>query len=150
MCLNVLEHIDDDDAALSTFARLLQPGGRLVLQVPAMRALYGEIDRAIDHYRRYERADLTAQLQGHGFVVEEASYFNLPGIFGWYVNSVLLKRRAIPGLQARIANFLVPWLRVEQRLRPNRGMSLLVVARKVRPVDEERPTPFVLPATMAH
>ncbi len=150
ICLNVLEHIEDDDAALSTFARLLQPGGRLVLQVPAMRALYGEIDRAISHYRRYERDDLTAQLQGHGFVVEEASYFNVPGILGWYVNSVLLKRHAIPGVQARIANFLVPWLRFEQRLRPNRGMSLLVVARKIRPVDEQRATPFVLPATMAH
>src|SRR6185369_4613124 len=132
LCLNVLEHIEDDDAALATFARLLDPGGRLILQVPAMRALYGEIDRAIHHHRRYERHDLVAQLQGHGFVVEEASYFNLPGIFGWYVNSVLLKRRAIPGLQARIANFLVPWLHFEQKLQPNRGMSLLVVARKVR------------------
>src|SRR6266404_3723751 len=71
LCLNVLEHIENDDAALATFARLLEPGGRLVLQVPAMRALYGEFDRAIHHHRRYERHDLVAQLQGHGFVVEE-------------------------------------------------------------------------------
>ncbi len=149
ICLNVLEHIEDDDAALATFARLLEPGGRLVLQVPAMRALYGEIDRAIHHHRRYERGDLVAQLQGHGFAIEEASYFNLPGIAGWYLNSVLLKRRAIPGVQARFANLLVPWLRFEQRLRPRHGMALLVVARKVRAL-EEHPTPFVIPDAIAH
>ena len=149
VCLNVLEHIEDDDAALATFARLLEPGGRLVLQVPAMRALYGEIDRAIHHYRRYERGDLVAQLQGHGFTIEEASYFNLPGVVGWYLNSVLLKRRAIPGMQARIANLLVPWLRVEQRFRPSRGMALLIVARKVRALDQY-PTPFVIPDAIAH
>ena len=149
LCLNVLEHIENDDAALATFARLLEPGGRLVLQVPAMRALYGEIDRAIHHHRRYERHDLVAQLQGHGFVIEEASYFNLPGVVGWYLNSVLLKRRAIPGLQARMANVLVPWLRFEQRLRLNRGMALLAVARKARAVDAQ-PTPFAIPASIAH
>jgi ubiquinone/menaquinone biosynthesis C-methylase UbiE len=149
LCLNVLEHIEDDDAALATFARVLEPDGRLVLQVPAMRALYGEIDRAIHHHRRYERGDLVAQLQGHGFAIEEASYVNLPGIVGWYVNSVILKRRAIPTLQARVANLLVPWLRFEQRLRPRHGMALLVVARKVRTLDEH-PTPFVLPDGIAH
>jgi len=114
-----------------------------------MRALYGEIDRAIHHHRRYERHDLVAQLQGHGFVIEEASYFNLPGVVGWYLNSVLLKRRAIPGLQARMANVLVPWLRFEQRLRLNRGMALLAVARKARAVDAQ-PTPFAIPASIAH
>jgi glycosyltransferase involved in cell wall biosynthesis len=149
LCLNVLEHIEDDDAALATFARLLEPGGRLVLQVPAMRALYGEIDRAISHHRRYERDSLVAQLQGHGFAIDEASYFNLPGIAGWYVNSVLLKRHAIPGLQARVANLLVPWLRFEQRLNLRRGMALLVVARKVRTLDEH-PTPFQIPDSIAH
>jgi hypothetical protein len=114
-----------------------------------MRTLYGAIDRAIHHHRRYERDDLVAQLQGHGFAVEEATYFNLPGVVGWYVNSVVLKRRAIPAFQARVANLLVPWLRLEQRLRPRHGMALLVVARKARP-SEDRPSPFVLPDVVAH
>ncbi|MFI5394402.1 MAG: glycosyltransferase [Candidatus Binatia bacterium] len=146
VCLNVLEHIENDDAALATFASLLEPGGRLVLQVPALHRLYGEIDRAIGHWRRYERDELTAKLTGHGLATEEASYFNVPGVLGWYVNSVLLKRRSVPGLQARLANLLVPWLRLEQRWQPRRGMALIAVSRKVRQVDEAAES-FVMPDT---
>ncbi len=143
LCLNVLEHIEKDDEAISTFAALLEPGGRLVLQVPAMHQLYGEIDRAIGHYRRYDRDELTAKLRRHGFEMEEAGYFNMPGVAGWYLNSRLLRRRAVPGLQARLANWLVPWLQIEQRWRPNFGMALIAVARKVRDQAGD-PEPFVI------
>ena len=144
LCLNVLEHIENDDNALATFASLLDPGGRLILQVPALHRLYGEIDRAIGHFRRYERDELTAKLRTHGFEVEEARYFNVPGILAWYVNSVLLKRRTVPGLQARLADLLVPWLALEQRWRPEAGMALIAVGRKV---DEtvSAAAPFVIP-----
>jgi glycosyltransferase involved in cell wall biosynthesis len=130
LCLNVLEHIQNDEAALGTFAALLQPRGRLVLQVPAMKWLHGEIDRNIGHVRRYERDELAARLRAHGFDIEELTYFNLPGLVAWYVNSVLLQRRTVPGLQARGANLLVPWLRLEQRFRLRHGMALIAVARK--------------------
>jgi len=136
LCLNVLEHIENDGAALATFATLLRPGGRLVLQVPAGRKLYGEIDRAVGHWRRYERDEIIAKLEAHGLAIEEARLFNLPGVVAWYVNSVLLKRQAVPGLQARLANWLVPWLRIEERWQPRTGMSLIAVGRKVREVCE--------------
>ncbi len=143
LCLNVLEHIEKDDNAISTFASVLAPGGRLHLQVPAMNRLYGEIDRTIGHFRRYDRDELTARLRSHGFEIDEASYFNLPGAIGWYLNSRILKRKTVPGLQARVASILVPWLRLEQRIRPRWGMSLIVVARKVRE-NCGRPTPFAV------
>ena len=144
LCLNVLEHIENDDAALATFASLLAPGGRLVLQVPALHRLHGAIDRAIGHWRRYQRDELVSKLRTHGFEIEKADYFNLPGVFGWYLNSVLLQRRAVPGLQARIANLLVPWLRLEERWRPGLGMTLIAVGR--RTADKEgAATPFVIP-----
>ncbi len=131
LCLNVLEHIENDEATLATFARLLPPGGRLILQVPAMRRLYGETDRALGHKRRYEQAELSARLQNHGFEVETARYFNLPGMIGWYLSSVILRRRAVPGIQARAANLAVPWFKLEQRWELPWGMALLAVARKV-------------------
>jgi glycosyltransferase involved in cell wall biosynthesis len=143
LCLNVLEHIENDDAAVATFAALLQPGGRLVLQVPAVHALHGHIDAAIGHFRRYEHGELSAKLQAHGFSTETMRYFNLPGLFGWYVNSVLLRRRTVPGLQARLANLLVPWLRLEQHLRPRWGMALLAVGRKSGVAGEA--SPFLIP-----
>jgi glycosyltransferase involved in cell wall biosynthesis len=129
VCSNVLEHIEDDGAALAAMHDVLVPGGRVVLIVPAIEALYGTIDRAIHHHRRYSRDDLTAKLEGAGLAVEHLSYFNMLGVPGWYLNSRVLKRQSVPGVQARINDWLVPWLRVERRFGPPVGMSLLAVAR---------------------
>lgn len=130
VCLNVLEHIENDRGALAAFAAILQPGGQLVLQVPAMQSLYGEIDRAIGHYRRYEKRPLEQLLDESGFDVIEARHFNVPGLVGWYVNAKLLRRRTVPGVQARLVNFLVPLLRVEQKFNPQVGMALIAIGRK--------------------
>jgi SAM-dependent methyltransferase len=126
---NVLEHVADDDAALGTMRRLLRPGGRLVLIVPALPRLYGTIDRSIGHHRRYTRPELVGKLRAAGLEVEHASYFNVLGVAGWYLNSRLLRRRTVPGLQARLNDRLSFLLRAERRLRPPLGMSLLAVGR---------------------
>jgi SAM-dependent methyltransferase len=128
LCLNTLERIEQDDDALATFASLLDPGGRVVVQVPAMHTLYGEIDRAIGHVRRYDRDELAAKLRRHGFTVEQARYVNFPGMLIWYLNSRILRRHRVPAMQARLAAALVPWL--ENRVSPPWGMTLLVVGRK--------------------
>jgi 2-polyprenyl-3-methyl-5-hydroxy-6-metoxy-1,4-benzoquinol methylase len=129
VCSNVLEHIADDGAALRAMRERLMPGGRVVLIIPAHQALYGEIDRAIHHHRRYSRDDIAAKLKAAGLEVEHASFFNVLGVPGWWLNAVLLRRQAVPGLQARIADWLVPWLRVERHLHLPFGMSLLAVGR---------------------
>jgi 2-polyprenyl-3-methyl-5-hydroxy-6-metoxy-1,4-benzoquinol methylase len=129
VCANVLEHVADDAAALRAMHGVLEPGGRVILIVPALHQLYGAIDRAIGHHRRYTRAELTAKLGHAGFAVDEARYFNVLGVAGWFVNARLLKRRTVPGVQARVNDWLVPLLRAEQRFHPPFGMSLLVVAR---------------------
>jgi hypothetical protein len=51
------------------------------------------------------------------------------GIPGWFLNARVLQRHSVPGVQARINDWLVPWLRVERRFGPPLGMSLLAVAR---------------------
>jgi glycosyltransferase involved in cell wall biosynthesis len=76
VCSNVLEHIEDDGEALAAMREVLEPGGRVVLIVPALQVLYGSIDRAIHHYRRYSRAELAGKLERAGLVVEHVSYFN--------------------------------------------------------------------------
>jgi len=129
VCSNVLEHIEDDAAALGAMHDVLVPGGRVILIVPALQALYGSIDRAIHHHRRYSREELTRKLEGAGLTVEHLSYFNMLGVPGWFLNARVLKRKAVPGIQARLNDFLVPWLRLERRFGPPVGMSLLAVAR---------------------
>ena len=55
VCINVLEHLKDDVVALSYIFEILQIGGRLLLLVPAFQFLYGNIDRAVGHCRRYNK-----------------------------------------------------------------------------------------------
>jgi SAM-dependent methyltransferase len=130
VCLNVLEHIDDDGRALSGFYDLLEPGGRLVLLVPALAALYGSLDRALDHFRRYERADLLDKLARAGFTVEKTWFFNVLGVFGWYLNSRVLRRTTFPPLQLALYDRLVPLFRLESKFRLPFGMSLIAIAQK--------------------
>ena len=130
VCLNVLEHIDDDGRALRAFYDLLEPGGRLVLLVPALAVLYGSLDRALDHFRRYERADLLDKLAGAGFTVEKSWFFNVLGVFGWYLNSRVLRRTTFPPLQLALYDRLVPLFRLESKFRLPLGMSLIAIAQK--------------------
>ena len=130
VCLNVLEHVADDQQALRRLAEALVPGGRLLLLVPAHQRLYGAIDRAIGHHRRYEARELGERLEEAGFRVEHMEFFNRLGVLGWYLNSVLLRRTRVPGLQLRLQNLLVPLLRGEARLGLQFGLSLLAVGRK--------------------
>jgi glycosyltransferase involved in cell wall biosynthesis len=129
VCSNVLEHVEDDDGALRAMRELLAPGGRVVLIIPALRQLYGSIDRAIGHYRRYTREEIAQKLRAAGLEVEHLSFFNMLGVPGWFLNARLLRRRTVPGVQARLNDRLVPLLRLERRLHPPIGMSLLAVGK---------------------
>jgi glycosyltransferase involved in cell wall biosynthesis len=133
LCLNVLEHVERDDEALGALFRLLEPGGRLVLLVPALRALYGSLDRALAHHRRYSREELLAKLRRAGFEVEDSWFFNLLGVAGWYLNSRLLRRTTFPPLQLALYDRLVPLFRLESRFRLPIGMSLIAIGRKPLP-----------------
>ncbi len=133
LCLNVLEHIEDDVAALRRIRDALQPGGRAVLIIPAFDSLYGEIDRGVGHFRRYDRADIVARLEQAGFMVDHMATFNFVGAVGWYVNGRLLGRSTVPGVQSRFYDMLVPLFRLEERFKPSLGLSLLAVGR--RPIE---------------
>jgi SAM-dependent methyltransferase len=66
---NVLEHIDDDGAALADIRRVLRPGGTLLAYVPAFAVLYTSMDRRVGHLRRYRRHDLCNKVEAAGFDV---------------------------------------------------------------------------------
>jgi glycosyltransferase involved in cell wall biosynthesis len=129
VCSNVLEHIEDDRAALRAMRDVLTPGGRVILIIPAHQALHGSIDRAIGHYRRYDRHEIEAKLADAGLAPEHVSYFNVLGVPGWFLNARILQRQSVPGFQARVNDRLVPLLRLERKLHLPFGMSLLAVGR---------------------
>jgi SAM-dependent methyltransferase len=130
VCLNVLEHIEEDAATLRDFARVLPSGGHLALLVPALPALYGSLDEALRHYRRYGREALVRLVTESGFTVEKARYLNRPGVLGWWLNSRVFRRRVLPRQQLGAFRWLMPLLRSEEDAEPSFGMSLLVLARK--------------------
>jgi SAM-dependent methyltransferase len=78
---NVLEHIEDDAAALAQLRRVLRPGGRLLLYVPAFMLLYSEMDRRIGHLRRYRKQPLKQRVREAGFALDDARYADSLGFF---------------------------------------------------------------------
>lgn len=74
--LDVLEHIDDDSAALTRVVRLLKPSGRLLMTVPAYLWLWSRHDTAHHHYRRYTAGMVRERAQAAGLSLLHVGYFN--------------------------------------------------------------------------
>lgn len=137
VCANVLEHLADDALALAHMRAILVPGGRLLLLVPAHPVLYGTMDAADEHHRRYTRRGLAGTITQAGFLVERLYPMNGLGIVGWFLNGKVLKTDLVPASHYRLYDRLVPvlaWL--ESIVRPPVGLSLVCIAR--RPGEGER------------
>jgi SAM-dependent methyltransferase len=74
----VLEHIEDDAAALAEWAARLRPGGWLLLSVPAYQSRYGAADELVGHFRRYDPPALAALLGAAGFADVEVRHYGVP------------------------------------------------------------------------
>jgi len=127
--VNVLEHVEDDVAALKAVAAVLAPKGIIVLLVPAFQALYGPIDRNLGHHRRYSSGAIRSLAQQTGLRLRKLHYMNSIGFFGWWTNARILKRQAQSERQIEIFDrYLVPPISALERLiRPPFGQSLLAV-----------------------
>jgi SAM-dependent methyltransferase len=130
VCLNVLEHIEDDRATLLDCASILPSGGRLVLLVPSHPALYGSLDIHLQHFRRYRRDPLRAMLSEAGFDVEMIRFVNRIAVFGWWLSSRVLRRRVLPRGQLAAFRWMMPLLKLEERRPPSFGLSLLAIGRR--------------------
>jgi len=131
VCLNVLEHIEEDEQTLVSFHRLLAPEGRLVLLCPAHRVLFGSMDRHLGHYRRYHRKGLQEMVIRVGFKPLRAFHFNSFSVPGWFINGKMLHSHHASPLQVKIVEAIVPFFRFfEDRVKLPFGLSVLVIAEK--------------------
>ncbi len=90
LCINVLEHIQDDLKALSNIRKVIENDANFIILAPAFKLLFSRWDKAVGHYRRYNKKGLLDLLDVSGFKVEEVYYMNFVGFFGWLVNAKLL------------------------------------------------------------
>lgn len=73
---DVIEHIDDDHAALAAIATKLRPGGKFMMTVPAHPWMWTAHDVANHHKRRYSKRALRALIDGSPMRLEKIGYFN--------------------------------------------------------------------------
>lgn len=90
--IDVLEHIEDDSGELLRAAKVLNPGGHLVVVAPAHQALFSRFDQAIGHHRRYNRASLRAVAPAN-MSEERTFYLDAAGQLLSVANRVLLRQR---------------------------------------------------------
>jgi len=133
VCVNVLEHIEDDDAAVRNMATLLKPQGLLLIFVPALSCVYGEMDRQLGHVRRYDKIQLAQLLSRNGLIVKKIEYCNMIGSIGWWFNAVVLRKKGVSILQTILFDHFVPLVaEIEARIRVPFGMDLFCVASVTR------------------
>lgn len=78
--LNVLEHIEDDVGLLRRISKIVRPGGRIFIYVPALNVLWSSMDDLVGHVRRYDRPMLTQALRAAGLQVLQARYADSAGL----------------------------------------------------------------------
>ncbi|MFA5939873.1 MAG: class I SAM-dependent methyltransferase [Sinimarinibacterium sp.] len=75
--LDIIEHVDDEDGALSELSRVAAPGAALLLSVPLHPVLWTAFDDFVGHRRRYEPQQLRSKLAEHGFAVEQSAVYGM-------------------------------------------------------------------------
>lgn len=129
--LNVVEHIEDDSLAIQNCKKLLKPGGNLIILVPAFMFLYNSFDKALAHFRRYNKKSLVELFLKNDLKIIHQQYFNFVGTLGWWVSGNLLRKKVVPEGQMKLYNFFVPIIKIiDYFTKRFVGLSVIVVGKK--------------------
>ncbi|MGP0075470.1 MAG: glycosyltransferase [Bryobacteraceae bacterium] len=130
LCINVLEYVEDPGAVIQAAAGALKPGGSLVVLAPQSQAMYGTLDRALGHRRRFSKAQLRSLLEAHGLAVKEIRQLNKIGTLGWCFYGKVLHMNRINKFMLKIFDKTVWIWRHLDSVLPWPALSLVVVATK--------------------
>jgi len=128
---NVLEHIEDHVGALKSMAKLVKPGGAIVLIVPAFMFAMSQVDIATGHIRRYTKKTMRAAMSEAGLQIEKLHYANALGLIGYYMATSVFKLAPKEGPMVKIYDTTVlPVTKFAEKIvKPPFGQSVFVVAR---------------------
>jgi len=138
---DVLEHVEDDAAALRALTARLKPGGVLCINVPAYQWLFVRHDRLHHHFRRYSRRELVRKIEAAGLKVEFVSYWNfllfpvamlvrLIDCFGYPKEHTLGSQKPTRFINSLLFSLVSAERHILPRMRLPFGLSLIMLARK--------------------
>lgn len=131
VCMNVLEHIENDNVSLQNIYKLLKPNGYCILLVPIHVWLFGTIDRSIHHFRRYSLEELYEMITKINLNILWKRKLNLLGAIGWYISGKIIRTDSIKINQLKLFNTMAPiFLPLEDLVEPIIGTSVLVICKK--------------------
>lgn len=138
--LDILEHLDNDVAALREFYRALKPGGYLLVSVPAFSWLWSLQDKISQHKRRYKKRELIEKLTTARFQIEKVTYFNSFLFLPIFIGRLLLKilphhfksenEIVAPGLNGLLKTIFSSEAWFLKRMDFPIGVSILALAQK--------------------
>ena len=138
LCINVLEHLKDDELAMVRMYELLCKNGYLIIMVPAFQKLFCQMDTNVSHYRRYDGGVLKKMAQKHKYNVVHNGYFNVLGIIPYYLKGKIKKNTSesfssdLNVYSGKIYNIAASILEpIEKIFPPHFGLSELIVIQKV-------------------
>jgi SAM-dependent methyltransferase len=129
--IDVLEHIEDDGAELARAAGRLNPGGSLIVLSPAHNCLFSEFDKAIGHFRRYNRRSLL-RTGPPDLTIVRAFYLDAAGMLASLTNRLFLKASSPTSSQIRFWDtWIIPVSRVVDPLLAHRvGKTVVAIWQK--------------------
>jgi glycosyltransferase involved in cell wall biosynthesis len=137
ICLNVIEHVEDDYGALANIKTVLATTGTAIILVPQGQWNFGTLDHVLGHQRRYSKESIQKLARDCGFVAKEIREFNRIGTPAWFLNGKILHRRAFGLLQIWMLNLLTPVFRVIDPFLPFPGLSLIAILQREEMIKAE-------------
>lgn len=138
ICLDVLEHIENDVKALIDLSYVCKDDGVILIVVPAIKSLFGHRDELLGHFRRYSKTELVSKAAAANLTVIKIQYWNLLGVFPYWFFEKVLRREIYDGLRSSgrspvkglVTNCLTAWLVLESRLPVPVGLSIIAILGK--------------------
>ena len=130
--IDVLEHIEKDGEEMKKAARLLRAGGHMVVLSPAFQFLYSPFDKAIGHYRRYNRKKLR-NITPDGLQLISNRYYDTVGFFAAFINKLFLRQKYPTLYQVKFwDNWMIPVSRISDKLLLHSfGKTIITVWKKI-------------------
>lgn len=137
ICINVLEHLENDELAVNKMKELLCEGGNLILFVPAFQKLYCQMDKNVSHYRRYDRGILAELAKKSDMEIVHNGYFNALGIIPYYLKGKSKMQEgesfstSLNENNSKLYNLASKVLEpVEKKFPPKFGISEMIILKK--------------------